>query len=94
MALAGIGPLFFPLSLVLINLRSRTHSGAVALSAFVQSAGYLIVAIGPLAVGVLHQLTGEWVWPLVFLLVASAVPAAIAGAVVARPRFFEDERAA
>jgi MFS transporter, CP family, cyanate transporter len=93
-ALAGIGPLFFPLSLVLINLRSRTHSGAVALSAFVQSAGYLIVAIGPLSVGVLHQLTGEWVWPLVFLLVASTVPAAIAAAVVARPRFFEDERAA
>ena len=92
--LAGIGPLFFPLSLVLINLRSRTHSGAVALSAFVQSAGYLIVAIGPLSVGVLHQLTGEWVWPLVFLLVASTVPAAIAGTVVARPRFFEDERAA
>lgn len=93
-ALAGLGPLFFPLSLVLINLRSRTHSGAVALSAFVQSAGYLIVAIGPLAVGVLHQVTGEWVWPLVFLLVASTVPAAIAGTVVARPRFFEDERGA
>ena len=44
--------------------------------------------------GVLHQLTGGWVWPLVFLLVASTVPAAIAGTVVARPRFFEDERAA
>ena len=48
-ALAGIGPLLFPLALVLINLRTRTHSGAVAISAFVQSAGYLIVAIGPLA---------------------------------------------
>ena len=92
-ALAGIGPLFFPLALVLINLRSRTHSGAVALSGFVQSAGYLIVAIGPLAVGVLHDATDGWTWPLVLLL-ASVVPAAIAGAVVARPRYFEDERAA
>lgn len=91
-ALAGAGPLLFPLALVLINLRTRTHSGAVALSGFVQSAGYLIVAIGPLAVGLIHDATGGWVWPLVLLL-CSAVPAAIAGAVVARPRYFEDERA-
>lgn len=90
-ALAGIGPLLFPLSLVLINLRSRTHSGAVALSGFVQSVGYLIVAIGPLAVGILHEWTGGWTAPL-WLLLASAVPAAVAGLVVARPRFFEDER--
>ena len=92
-SLAGIGPLLFPLALVLINLRTRTHAGAVALSGFVQSAGYLIVAIGPLAVGMLHDATDGWTWPLVLLL-CSAVPAAIAGAVVARPRYFEDERAA
>jgi MFS transporter, CP family, cyanate transporter len=92
-ALIGLGPLLFPLALVLINLRTRTHSGAVALSGFVQSAGYLMVAIGPLAVGLLHDATDDWMLPLVLLL-CSAVPAAIAGAVVARPRFFEDERAA
>lgn len=90
-ALVGIGPLFFPLALVLINLRTRTHTGAVALSGFVQSVGYVAVAIGPVAVGLLHDATGEWTLPLLFLL-ASAVPAALAGAVVARPRFFEDER--
>ena len=90
-ALVGLGPLLFPLTLVLINLRSRTHSGAVALSGFVQSVGYLIVAIGPLAVGLLHDATGGWTVPLLFLL-ASAVPAAVAGLVVARPRYFEDER--
>ncbi|HSP51802.1 MAG TPA: MFS transporter, partial [Cryobacterium sp.] len=33
---AGLGPLFFPLALVLINLRTRTHEGSVALSGFVQ----------------------------------------------------------
>ena len=38
----------------------RTHSGAVALSGFVQSVGYLIVAVGPLAVGLLHESTGGW----------------------------------
>ncbi|GAA1802481.1 CynX/NimT family MFS transporter [Agromyces neolithicus] len=90
-ALAGIGPMLFPLALVLINLRTRTHSGAVGLSAFVQSAGYLMVATGPLLVGILAEQTGDWVWPLLLLL-ASAVPVAIAGAVVARPRYFEDER--
>ena len=90
-ALAGIGPMLFPLALVLINLRTRTHSGSVGLSAFVQSVGYLMVATGPLLVGILAEQTGGWVWPLLLLL-ASAVPTAIAGAVVARPRYFEDER--
>lgn len=91
-AIAGIGPLFFPLALVLVNLRTRTHEGAVALSGFVQSVGYLIVAVGPLAVGLLHEATDAWLWPILFL-AASAVPAAVAGAVAGRPRFFEDERA-
>lgn len=91
-ALAGSGPLLFPLSLVLINLRTRTHEGAVALSGFVQSAGYLVVAAGPLAVGLAHQASGGWTVPLVVLL-ASAVPAGVAGFVLARPRYLEDERA-
>lgn len=89
--LIGIGPMIFPLTLVLINLRSRTHAGAVALSAFVQSVGYLVVAVGPLLVGILHQASGGWTVPLVLLL-ASALPAAVAGVVVARPRFVEDDR--
>ncbi|GAA1842002.1 CynX/NimT family MFS transporter [Agromyces salentinus] len=91
-ALAGLGPVLFPLALVLINLRTRTHSGSVALSGFVQSVGYLVVAVGPLLVGLVHDASGGWFWPLVILL-ATAVPAAIAGAVVSRPRMFEDERA-
>jgi len=92
-ALAGNGPLLFPLSLVLVNLRTRTHAGAVALSGFAQPVGYLLVAIGPLAVGLLHEAFGGWTLPLVALL-ATIVPAAIAGAVAARPRYFEDERTA
>ncbi|WP_022888479.1 MFS transporter [Agromyces italicus] len=90
-ALIGTGPLVFPLTLVLINLRSRTHAGAVALSGFVQSVGYLVAATGPLVVGLLHQVSGGWTAPLVLLLV-SALPAAVAGVVVARPRFVEDDR--
>jgi CP family cyanate transporter-like MFS transporter len=91
-ALAGIGPLLFPLALVLINLRTRTHAGAVALSGFVQSSGYLIVAAGPLLIGGLHEWIGGWTWALIALL-ASAVPAAIGGFIVARPRYLEDEGA-
>ena len=47
-AFAGAGPLLFPLALVLINLRTRTHAGSVALSGFVQGIGYTIGAVGPL----------------------------------------------
>ncbi|MFC5929015.1 MFS transporter [Cryobacterium melibiosiphilum] len=89
---AGLGPLFFPLALVLINLRTRTHEGAVALSGFVQSVGYLIGALGPLATALLHEMTGGWTWPLLFLL-ATAVLVTIAGAVINRPHMLEDDLA-
>jgi len=88
--LAGLGPMFFPLALVLINLRSRTHAGAVALSSFVQSIGYTLGALGPLVFGILHELSGGWTWPLLFL-TATALPLVIAGAVLGRPHMVEDD---
>lgn len=91
-ALAGLGLLFFPLALVLINLRTRTHEGAVALSGFVQSVGYTLGAVGPLAFGVLREVTGQWMWPLLFL-TATALAVTIAGAVIARPHMLEDDLA-
>jgi CP family cyanate transporter-like MFS transporter len=89
-AFAGLGGLFFPLCLVLINLRTRTHEGSVALSSFVQSFGYALGALGPLLLGVLHEATGGWTVPLLFLL-ATALTAAICGIVVSKPRLLEDE---
>lgn len=89
---AGLGPLFFPLALVLINLRTRTHAGSVALSGFVQSIGYTIGALGPLTVGLLHQLTGGWTWPLTFL-IGTALAVTLAGAVLSRPHLLEDDLA-
>jgi CP family cyanate transporter-like MFS transporter len=86
---AGLGPLLFPLCLVLINARTRTHEGSVALSGFTQGLGYTLGALGPLAVGVLHQLTGDWTVALI-VLTATALAAAAAGAIVARPRYLED----
>ena len=46
-ALLGLAPLLFPMILVLLGLRTRTHEGAVALSGFVQSGGYAIAAVFP-----------------------------------------------
>lgn len=86
---AGLGPLLFPLCLVLINVRTRTHEGAVALSGFVQGVGYTLGALGPLVVGLLHQLTGEWTTALI-VLTCTAAAAAVAGSIVARPHQLED----
>jgi len=87
---AGLGPLLFPLALVLINLRTRTHTGSVALSGFVQSIGYLIGALGPLLFALLHSVSGGWTWPLLFLLaMAGVVP--VAAAVISRPHMLEDD---
>lgn len=87
---AGIGPLMFPLTLVLINLRTRTHEGAVALSGFVQGIGYGIAAIGPLLVGLFHDVSGSWTWPILFLL-ATVVAMVWCGIVSSRPVVLEDE---
>lgn len=89
-ALVGAGPLTFPLVLVLVGLRSRTPEGTVALSGFTQGVGYALGALGPLLVGVLHELSGGWTAPLAFLLLTLVV-IAVAGRVVARPRMLEDD---
>jgi MFS transporter, CP family, cyanate transporter len=90
--LLGLGPLIFPLTLTLINLRTRSQVGAVALSGFVQGFGYVIGAVGPLVVGLLRDATGGWTVPMLFLLgtLVLAVPALI---VLGKPRFVEDELA-
>jgi CP family cyanate transporter-like MFS transporter len=90
-ALLALGQGAFPLILTTIGLRARTAEGTVALSAFAQSTGYVIAALGPLLVGVLYEATGGWTAPIGFLLVALAVQTG-AGLVIARPRFVEDER--
>lgn len=87
--LIGIPPLFFPMVLVLFGLRTRTHETAVALSGLVQSAGYALAALMPLAIGVTHEITGGWTAALVLLglAVAAVIPA---GIVVARRETIED----
>jgi len=48
----------------------------------VQGVGYTL--------GVLHQATASWKWPLVFLL-ATGVAISLAGAVISRPHLLEDD---
>jgi CP family cyanate transporter-like MFS transporter len=88
--LAGLGGLLFPLALVLINARTRSHEGSIALSGFVQGVGYTIAALGPLVFGALHEVSGGWSWPLIFLIVVALAPIA-AGVVLSRQRMIEDE---
>ena len=90
MLLIGLGPVLFPVCLVLINSRTRTHGGSVALSGFAQGIGYTLGALGPLLVGVLHDLTGGWTAPLAFLL-ATALAAIFSAIALRSPRYVEDE---
>ena len=88
--LVGIGTCAFPLILTLIGLRAHTPAGTAALSGFAQSAGYLLATLGPFTVGWLHDLSGGWTLPLVFL-IGIALPQTAVGLVVARPAYVEDE---
>ncbi|MFD5213781.1 CynX/NimT family MFS transporter [Microbacterium sp. NPDC058345] len=88
--LFGLVGVLFPLSLVLISIRSRTAESAVLLSSFVQSAGYVMAAVFPVLFGVLHGATGGWTVPL--LVIAAVLLAAIpTGMMAGRRRTIEDE---
>jgi CP family cyanate transporter-like MFS transporter len=89
--LAGAGGLIFPLTLVLINLRTRTPAGSVALSGFVQSLGYTAGAFGPLLVGLLREGTGNWHAPVAFLFITGLLPI-LGGVLLRRPGYVDDPR--
>ncbi|MFC4531945.1 CynX/NimT family MFS transporter [Sphaerisporangium dianthi] len=90
--LTGVAMGSFPLALTLFALRTRTAEATSALSAFAQSAGYLIAGAGPLAVGVLYSATGGWTLPfaLLFAVVAAHI---VTGWHAAGDRYLEDEPA-
>lgn len=90
--LVGVGMGSFPLALTMLALRTRTPEATAALSAFGQSAGYLIAGAGPLVVGVIHESSGGWTWPFLLLFAVIAVQFA-SGWYAGRPRYLEDERA-
>ncbi|WP_336216500.1 CynX/NimT family MFS transporter [Nonomuraea sp. LPB2021202275-12-8] len=89
----AIGMGSFPLALTMLALRTRTPESTGALSAFGQSAGYLIAGAGPLLVGVLHETSGGWALPYT-LIFGVLVVQLLTGLYAGRNRYLEDEREA
>jgi CP family cyanate transporter-like MFS transporter len=87
--LLGVSNCAFPVALTMIGLRARTSQGVAGLSAFTQSAGYLICIPGPLLVGTMNEATGGWRLPLALLIALMAAQVA-AGWLAGRDRHVED----
>lgn len=88
--LVGLGGGAFPWILTMIAVKVRTVDGAAALSGFVQSLGYLLAAAGPLGIGILHDMTGGWVAPLIAMSLLS-IPLVATGLYTIRSPHFEDQ---
>lgn len=75
-------------SMALFGLHTSNGQSASRLSAVAQSAGYLVAAIGPVALGKLFDLTASWIVPL-SILVMAAVFLIVAGHVVGREEIID-----
>lgn len=75
-------------SMALFGLHTSNGQSASHLSAVAQSAGYLVAAIGPVALGKLFDLTASWSIPL-SLLAAAAVFLIVAGHIVGRDEIID-----
>ena len=69
--LFGFGLGIFPLVLVIISRSGRTTAETTAMSTVSQSVGYLIAALGPFGMGLIHSATGGWTVPLALLAVVA-----------------------
>jgi CP family cyanate transporter-like MFS transporter len=88
--LLSLSTVNFPVIMTLISFRCRTTAGVSVLSGFAQGAGYLLAIPGPFLVGSLHDISGSWMPPLLFLILL--VPPMTAVAVISTsPRMLEDE---
>jgi CP family cyanate transporter-like MFS transporter len=72
------------LAIFFMMARSPDPGTAASLSAFAQSAGYLIASAGPLELGLLHSATGSWTIPVALLLVL-CICGLVVGVFAARP---------
>ncbi|MEU9139545.1 MFS transporter [Streptomyces sp. NPDC048404] len=83
--LLGVANCSFPLALTMIGMRGRDSATVIRLSAFAQSAGYLLSIPGPILVGALYQHSGSWRAPLV-LMALLMLPQLVAGWFAGRDR--------
>ena len=87
MTLLGIGQgMAVSLALSFIVARAPDVHHAAHLSTMAQSAGYLIASLGPLGIGVLHDVTGGWTVPMLTLVVL-LIPLLVAGIGASRDRY-------
>lgn len=86
----GSVPITFPLSLLLVNSRTRSHKVTVSLSGFAQSTGYVTAGVFSFGSGLLHDLTGSWTVPMIVALatLALTLPTIL---ILRRNRFVDDE---
>ena len=75
----------FGLALLLLVLRAPDTHMAASLSGMAQSVGYLIAAVGPALIGLIHDITGGWTAPLLCL-VAALVGKVVVGLGATRDR--------
>ncbi|MGN6867237.1 MAG: CynX/NimT family MFS transporter [Solirubrobacteraceae bacterium] len=75
----------FPLALTMIVLRGGTLTSTAGLSTLVQTVGYLLAALAPLAIGAVHDISGSWT-PALIVLLALLVPQLVMGLEAARNR--------
>ncbi|MFQ6198941.1 MFS transporter [Streptomyces sp. NPDC000405] len=83
--LVGLGLCSFPLVLAVIARSGSGPAQTTTLSTLSQSLGYLLAALGPLAVGLLHSATGGWTAPMALLL-ATAAAQLVVGIALTRGR--------
>ncbi|MEO3808611.1 MFS transporter [Sphaerisporangium sp. B11E5] len=85
MVVLGVGQgASLALALLIITLRAPDPTSVTALSAVAQTAGYVIAALGPLLIGLVHEIAGGWTVPLGAGLAACAAQL-LFGVLAARP---------
>lgn len=60
-------------SMALFDLHTKNAADTSALSSLAQSVGYLLAAIGPIALGKIYDVCHSWTMPLVLLLILALV---------------------
>ncbi|MEU5567407.1 CynX/NimT family MFS transporter [Micromonospora musae] len=91
MALMGVGQgAGLSLSVMFIVLRAPDARHAAQLSSMAQCSGYILAAVGPFALGALHDSTRSWALPLA-VLIALGVPTIACGLSSARNRYASRE---
>ncbi|WP_291040925.1 MFS transporter [Herbiconiux sp.] len=85
----GLGVSTFPMSLTLVNARTRTPAGSSMLSGAMQGIGYAVACIGPLCIGLLYSASGGWETSYALLYTSIGV-LVVSGFVACRPRPLEE----